>query len=164
MMPLRIFRTVLATVALAGLLMAPVSAKPPEGKGKPDKVETGRSHGNPGKGKSVHDGAGKERGKGDADRDAASLLVSAGITLLAARQLAQENGIVGYAGLPPGIRKNLERGKPLPPGIAKKLVPAPVLARLPVHPGYTWYSVGSDLVLVAAATMVVADVLDGVFD
>jgi hypothetical protein len=30
--------------------------------------------------------------------------------------------------LPPGIAKNVARGKPLPPGIAKKMVPADLLA------------------------------------
>lgn len=68
------------------------------------------------------------------------------------------------ASSPPGIRKNLARGKPLPPGIAKKMVPGPMLARLPAYPGYEWRIAGSDLVLVAIATAVVADVLLNVFD
>ena len=66
--------------------------------------------------------------------------------------------------LPPGIRKNLARGKPLPPGIAKKMVPGPMLRELPAYSGYEWRVYGSDLVLVALATGVVADVLAGVFD
>ena len=73
-------------------------------------------------------------------------------------------GATGYGSLPPGIRKNLARGKPMPPGIAKKMVPGAMLARLPVHPGYEWRVAGSDLILVAIATSVVADVLSGVFD
>ena len=65
--------------------------------------------------------------------------------------------------MPPGIAKNLARGKPLPPGIAKQYVPGPMLARLPQHPGYEWRVVGSDLVLVGIQTAIVADVLVGVF-
>ncbi|EHK65357.1 hypothetical protein KYC_15707 [Achromobacter arsenitoxydans SY8] len=44
------------------------------------------------------------------------------------------------------------------------MVPATMLARLPVYPGYEWRVAGTDLVLVAIATAVVADVLLGVFD
>jgi Ni/Co efflux regulator RcnB len=33
-----------------------------------------------------------------------------------------------------------------------------------VHPGYEWRVAGSDLILVAIATAVVADVLTGVFN
>jgi Ni/Co efflux regulator RcnB len=44
------------------------------------------------------------------------------------------------------------------------MVPGPMLARLPVHPGYEWRVAGSDLILVAIATAVVADVLTGVFN
>jgi Ni/Co efflux regulator RcnB len=39
-----------------------------------------------------------------------------------------------------------------------------MLARLPAYPGYEWRIAGSDLVLVAIATAVVADVLLNVFD
>lgn len=60
--------------------------------------------------------------------------------------------------LPPGIAKNLARGKPLPPGIAKKLDPS--LARqLPYYPGYEWRQMGTDAVLVEVGTSVVREVL-----
>ena len=72
--------------------------------------------------------------------------------------------MTGYKPLPPGIQKNLMRGKPLPPGIAKRGVPSGMLGRLPVHPGYEWLVVGRDLVLMATATAMVADVLHDVFD
>jgi Ni/Co efflux regulator RcnB len=39
-----------------------------------------------------------------------------------------------------------------------------MLARLPVYPGYEWQVAGTDLILVAVATAVVADVLLNVFD
>lgn len=60
--------------------------------------------------------------------------------------------------LPPGIAKNLTRGKPLPPGIAKKIDPS--LARqLPYYPGYEWRQYGTDAVLVEVGTTVVREVL-----
>ena len=93
------------------------------------------------------------------------MLVSAGISVSAARTLAVESGVhtLGYKPLPPGIRKNLARGKPLPPGIEKTRLPAAYLARLPRHPGYDWAAVGADLVLISLATYLIADVLQDVF-
>lgn len=73
-------------------------------------------------------------------------------------------GLVGYQALPPGIAKNLARGKPLPPGIAKKTLPASMINDLPYYPGYEWRAVGDDLVLVALSTAVVAAIINGVFD
>lgn len=61
-----------------------------------------------------------------------------------ARHLALNYGLTGYDSLPPGIAKNLARGKPLPPGIAKKTVPADMLGQLPSYPGYEWRVVGDD--------------------
>lgn len=90
-------------------------------------------------------------------------LVLAGITVEAARRLALDYRYTGYSSLPPGIKKNLARGKPLPPGIARKPVPSGMLSRLPHHAGYEWRVAGADLILVAIATGIVADVLTGVF-
>ena len=51
--------------------------------------------------------------------------------------LGDNRELIGPAqSLPPGIRKNLARGKPLPPGIAKKMVPGPMLRELPVYAGH----------------------------
>lgn len=61
--------------------------------------------------------------------------------------------------LPPGIRKNLARGKPLPPGIAKKQPPVDLVSRLSVPRGYEVVEVGWDVLLVEAATGIVHDVL-----
>ncbi len=44
-----------------------------------------------------------------------------------------------------------------------RMVPSRMLAHLPRHAGYEWRVVGSDLVLVAIASGVVADVLLNVF-
>ena len=61
--------------------------------------------------------------------------------------------------LPPGIRKNLARGKPLPPGIAKKVAPAGLRSRLRVPDGYQIIEVGLDVLLVEIATSIVHDIL-----
>jgi len=93
-----------------------------------------------------------------------SLSVSAGISFGDARRLAVDQGLTGMKPLPPGIRKNLARGKPMPPGIAKTRMPNSYISQLPSHPGYEWQQAGSDLVLVVAGSLVISDVLEGVFD
>jgi hypothetical protein len=65
--------------------------------------------------------------------------------------------------LPPGIARNLARGKPLPPGIAKQVLPDDLLARLPPpHDGHERVIIDGKVVLVEAATQVVRDVITGV--
>ncbi|MDQ9387136.1 anti-virulence regulator CigR family protein, partial [Serratia marcescens] len=91
-------------------------------------------------------------------------LVSVSLSRDRARSLARNYGLTGYSSLPPGIAKNLARGKPLPPGIAKKVVPYSMLRDLPQYPGYEWRIAGDDLVLVALSTAIVASVINGVFD
>lgn len=61
--------------------------------------------------------------------------------------------------LPPGIRKKLARGKPLPPGIAKRFLPGELESQLPAHAGTVRRVIGGDVVLVAAATGVILDIL-----
>jgi hypothetical protein len=66
----------------------------------------------------------------------------------------------GRNGLPPGIERNLQRGKPLPPGIAKQYLPQDLLGRLtPVERGFEYIVVAGKLLLVEAATQVVREVL-----
>ena len=65
--------------------------------------------------------------------------------------------------LPPGIAKNVARGKPLPPGIAKKL-DGRLVSRLPHYEGYDWVRAGTDLILVAVATGIIYEVLEDVMD
>jgi hypothetical protein len=64
--------------------------------------------------------------------------------------------------LPPGIARNLARGKPLPPGIAKRYAPAGLLRQLAPRPGYEILVVGASIVLVHAATGIVHDILSDV--
>ncbi|XKH61404.1 anti-virulence regulator CigR family protein [Halomonas sediminis] len=77
------------------------------------------------------------------------------------RRILQRHDIHQMDSLPPGIRKNLERGKPLPPGIAKRFE-GRVAEELPQYPGYEWERVGSDVILIEAATRVVVDILANV--
>lgn len=65
--------------------------------------------------------------------------------------------------LPPGIRKNLARGKPLPPGIAKRF-DSRLQSQLPHYDGYEWQQVGTDVVLVTIATGIIYEVLQNVLD
>jgi hypothetical protein len=69
-------------------------------------------------------------------------------------------------GLPPGIAKNLEVGKPLPPGIAKQYVTHDVLLRLPpLRDGYEYIVVAGKILLIEIATQVIRDILvDVLFD
>lgn len=126
----------LALCALIGFsTVAPgVHADPPEGHGKPSQTTA----------------------QGNA-------LIHVDVSVDEVRQIAVAQHYTGYRALPPGIRKNLARGKPLPPGIAKKVVKAPMLERLPTYPGYEWRRVGTDLVLIEVATQIVADVLANIF-
>ena len=65
--------------------------------------------------------------------------------------------------LPPGIAKNVARGKPLPPGIAKKALPNDLVAKLGsrAQPGVTYNIVGDRVVALRAGTVI--DVLEGLF-
>jgi hypothetical protein len=126
-------------ITLGAIVYSPRGdAAPPEGKGKPDKSSPYSS--------------------GDGQQ-----LISPVIDYDHARNIAVSNHQTGYKALPPGIAKNLARGKPLPPGIAKKALPAPMLRELPVYPDYEWKRCGTNLVLVQIATQVVAEVLANVF-
>jgi len=69
----------------------------------------------------------------------------------------------GRKALPPGIEKNLARGKPLPPGIAKQVLPADLTRVLPGVPrGYERVVVGSKILLVEIATQIIHDVLEDI--
>ena len=111
----------------------------------------------------------KDRGQGK-EQDAGDLLLDVAITAAEAAIIYEFIGEYGVApfggvpqGLPPGIAKNLARGKPLPPGIAKRYLPGTLLGRLPTRPGYEWLVVDSDILLVVAATAVIVDVLADAF-
>jgi len=70
------------------------------------------------------------------------------------------NGKKKTKGLPPGIAKNLARGKPLPPGIAKRYLPGDLRDVLPPPPiGYERIIVDGKILLVEVATRIVHDIL-----
>ena len=93
-----------------------------------------------------------------------SATISAGISIGDARILASKYGISGNKPLPPGIKKNMARGKPMPPGIQKTRLPRTFINDLPRHDGYEWQQAGTDLVLVASGSLIISDILEGVFD
>lgn len=78
--------------------------------------------------------------------------------------LGDNRDLIGPASsLPPGIAKNLARGKPLPPGIAKKFDNR-LIGKLPRYDGYEWRQAGTDVVLVTLATGLIYEVLRNVLD
>jgi hypothetical protein len=141
-----------ALIIAAALITAP--ATPWAGPGDTDKWHQTAPHGQSiGKGK---------KGKGGKTSDAA----------LGALITADENRLIhdyfrrhSYSApsLPPGIAMNLARGKPLPPGIAKRYLPQELLGELPPRPGHEWLALGRDVALVVAATGVIVDILRDVF-
>ncbi|EMK5832340.1 hypothetical protein I6M88_20415 [Citrobacter sedlakii] len=160
---------VLATLVSLSLFAAPVMANPGNGNGNGGgHGNSSGNHGNKGnQGNKDHKGnsgdkknvsSDKRKNYGKPDH------VDSDISFATARHLAVNYGLTGYDALPPGIAKNLARGKPLPPGIAKKAVPASMLGELPYYPGYEWRIVGDDLVLIALSTAVVTAIINGVFD
>ncbi|BEN54072.1 hypothetical protein ACAX60_002249 [Serratia marcescens] len=147
--------TVLALIASLGLSSAPALAdKGGNGNGNGNGHGNNGNHGN--KGNKDHYDNGVYRNDDN--------LITVNLSRDRARSLAHNYGLTGYRSLPPGIAKNLARGKPLPPGIAKKVVPRSMLRELPQYPGYEWRIAGDDLVLVALSTAIVASVINGVFD
>lgn len=114
-----------------------------------------------GKGKGHDKGGQHDKGKGSGNDGYGSPSIDFGSVQVI---LNDNRGYWTPAGsLPPGIRKNLARGKPLPPGIAKKLDNR-LIGRLPHYEGYEWRQAGADLVLVALATGVIYEVLQEVLD
>ncbi len=67
----------------------------------------------------------------------------------------------GHKSLPPGIAKNLRRGKPMPPGIAKQVLPAGLIDLLPPVPrGFERVVLDGRVLLVEIATQVIHDMLE----
>ena len=78
----------------------------------------------------------------------------------------KEHGNSKRKGLPPGIAKNLARGKSLPPGIAKQYLPDRLRQTLPAPPaGYERMVVYGKILLVEIATGKIHDILmDAILD
>lgn len=56
--------------------------------------------------------------------------------------------------LPPGIAMNIARGKPLPGGINRRVMPADLRAYVPNDPKMTYYIVGDRVVAVRDGTII----------
>lgn len=70
----------------------------------------------------------------------------------------------GLKSLPPGIAKNLARGKPLPPGIAKQGIGEGLQTQLPEFPGYELLLAGDNVLMVDIASQLVTDILYNVLN
>lgn len=124
----------------------------------------GRGHGHD------RDDRGREHDRNDlADELGDALGAAAAITLASVVFSPRERDLIyDYfdvhsfepRGLPPGIARNLARGKPLPPGIAKRYLPSPLLAQLPRRDGYEYLIVGGSIILAEAATGLIVDILE----
>jgi Ni/Co efflux regulator RcnB len=132
---IRILSTAFSILLGTCIVVSGAVAAPPEGKGKPS-----------------HSGG-----------EATSQLIDPHLNYDDIRRIAVEQHYTGHKALPPGIAKNLARGKPLPPGIAKKAPRGDFVRQLPSYPDYEWKRCGTDLVLVQVATQVVAEVLANIF-
>jgi len=108
-----------------------------------------------------HDKHDKHGGDGDIQIDVRGPSIDIGQVRIV---LGDNRALIGPTqSLPPGIRKNLARGKPLPPGIAKRFDNR-LLGQLPHYEGYEWRQVGTDVVLVTLATGLIYEILQNVLD
>ncbi len=144
----RIVLSIVTMISATSLYTATLLADPPKNKGKPDKISSEES-------------ADKNNFSVDTNL---SVMVTAGISIGDARRLASKYKLTGGKPLPPGVRKNLGRGKPIPPGIQKTRMPDLFINQLPDHKGFEWQQAGTDLVLVVTGSLVISDILEGVFD
>lgn len=145
-------RSLLVAITCLALAAGPVTALADPGNGKGQ----GNGQGNSQNGSQGH------KGKGSSGSDwARGPSIDRG-SILGVLGGHRDYWSSGHS-LPPGIQKNLARGKPLPPGIAKKL-DARLLGRLPHYDGYEWQQAGTDLILVAIASGIIYEVLNGAFD
>lgn len=145
-------KTALAMVMSVTMAAAPALANPGNGNGNGEHGNSGKNiyHGD--KGNHGHSASQSDNGGGKGQRKNYGKPdhVDSDISYTTARALAVNYGLTGY--------------KALPPGIAKKTVPASMLNQLPYYPGYEWRVVGDDLVLIALSTAVVTAIINSVFD
>ncbi len=97
-------------------------------------------------------------------KNSGSVLSTVSITLskdvrVQIQQFYSSRTASGAEALPPGIRKRLARGKELPPGIAKQVVPTGLRSRIELPAGFEIVEVGLDILLVEVATDIVHEVL-----
>ncbi|MFS2200183.1 anti-virulence regulator CigR family protein [Pseudomonas sp. Pseusp3] len=78
------------------------------------------------------------------------------------RQAIHDNHVYFVRGAPPPPGVIVVRGRPLPRGYYGERLDNRALSRLPYYPGYEWRRAGADVVLIAAGTGIVYEVLQGV--
>lgn len=101
-------------------------------------------------------GGGRHPRGEERETDLGSVIISAAERALI-REYYQSHAVPADS-LPPGIRKKVARGQPLPPGIAKRF-PDGLRGQLRPRPGYDYRTVGADVVLVEVATGVIVDMV-----
>ncbi|MFY0730934.1 anti-virulence regulator CigR family protein [Pseudomonas sp. NFX15] len=78
------------------------------------------------------------------------------------RQSIHDNHVYFVRGAPPPPGVIVVRGRPLPHGYYGERLDNRALSHLPYYPGYEWRRAGADVVLIAAGTGIVYEVLQGV--
>ena len=153
-------KAIIAAVTSAALLAASATAFADPGNGKGNDKGQGQGKGQAQHGQGQGNAGGNKSGSNGTDWHHGPSIDRGDV-------LGILNGHRNYwtpgPDLPPGIQKNLARGKPLPPGIAKKL-DGRLLGQLPRYAGYEWMQAGTDLILVAVATGIIYEVLSDVLD
>jgi len=149
-------KTVGLAIALAFLSASPVIAKNPDNQGNSN--GQGNSHGQGNSQGNSKDKGNSQKGSSK-NKDNHHEMYYAGITHKDAKKYAKQYKAYGYKPLPPGIRKNLARGKGIPPGIAMTRLPSGYVNQLPRYNGYEWRGYGTDLVLVNSTSQLIADVI-----
>lgn len=148
---LRTTVSLVPTILLAGVMMLAVSA---EGFAKNDKAK-GQGQGN----QQVHKSSQQQQRLEDEVIDEVLDGIFGENDRTIIRTYVREKGI-GTKSLPPGIAKNVARGKPLPPGIAKRGLPADLEGRLPrLREGLKRIIVGDDVTIIEEGTRIVVDIL-----
>lgn len=149
----------ITSAILAALAFGSAStfAQPPENRGKPE-AHGGKHAQHPGKQHRGDKSENEQHQRGERYQERDNRHVSIEEAVIRGIFRDQRNYIEPARSLPPGIQKNLARGKPLPPGIAKQF-DGRVQSRLPSYQGYDWRQVGTDAVLVDATTGVIEAII-----
>lgn len=146
-------KVVLAALISLSLFATPALANPGNGNGNGDSGNHGNNsdnHGNKGNAQKGNAGQKNNASSDHRKKYGKPDHVDSDISFSAARHLAVNYGLTGCGSLPPGI--------------AKKTVPASMLGQRPYYPGYEWKIVRNDFVLIALSTSVVTAIINGVFD
>lgn len=166
----KVYRLLLTGALGLGLVAAPALASPPEGKGPQEQKPHGKQtyqqdaarNDNGGRDQHQDRRQGNERAS-DREHHGAPVVDEARVRLVFREHRDWIDHEEAHRSLPTGIRMNLKRGKPLPPGIARNFDPR-LRERLPHYQGYEWRGVGPDAVLVDIITDNIHLVLEGVLD